>query len=773
MNPSDSFSCAIAPKRNSRHWKNSEITWQGLLDWMATPDTVKEAGNYLLGTLSTTTVRHNPEDPPCTNIHRSKVSVVTRSAITLDLDFSTHAVPETLELVLSHAAILHTTFTSTTAKPRHRLIIPLDREIAPDEYVHAATKTTVMLGATLFDPSTCEPERYMFRPAAPDPRMFQSWVYPGPPASADQLLQDFNPDLASAELPSISTKRKRNPFDIDGPVGAFNRAYTDTQFLIEEYELPYAPAGGGRWHLLGSRAVAGMGEVEPGLLYSHHANDPAYGQTCTAFDVVRLHRFGHLDDETAKGTPINRLPSFQAMIDLAGRDARVTAEMVGADFDTANDDADQQDWKLALSAHLDRSGHLKDTAKAWDIVRKNDPVIRNIRYNEMTFGIETLKDLPWRTLQQGGMSIRTSDRLSMQAYLETEYNTAPTARRVDWMIDETAMKRYHNPVREWLRTLEWDGVPRLETCLPGVQPTEYTRMVARKSLVAAVARMMEPGCKWDHTMILYGKEGLGKTWWIEQMSRGWTAPLGMVGHKDTLINLQRCWIVTSDEGTSMRKSDADALKEFLTRRVDVFRLPYEREATAHPRHCVIWGTTNDEVFLRYQEGNRRFLIVRCEEKFDFSILTEEYITQVWAEAVYLYQMGEILLFLDPEESEMAAEHRQSFVEEGSTVLEGLTEAYLSDPLPADWLHRGMESRQEWLRARSDGLEPAGELILDEVCAIQVYVEGLRRPHGQHTRVDLLEIGKALRALGWTPQPHRVRCGPYGPQMVYRRPDDQG
>lgn len=763
------FAVATAPKRNSFHWVNGVVTWGELLDWMATPDNVKECGNYMMGTLKPTTRTHNQDDGPCTKLHRNKEAVVTRSMLTLDLDTPTTSMPDVLDMVLGYTAVLHTTFQSTPTAPRYRLIIPLDREVAPDEYAAAALSVVNTLGTDYFDPSTAEPERYMFKPAAEELENFQWWLYDGPLASADELLADFDADLSTLPLPN-PPKGKRNPFEIEGVVGAFNRAYEDIQLLITEYDLPYSPAGSGRWHLVGSKAVAGMGAVSSGIVYSHHANDPAYGQACTAFDLVRLHRFGELDENTKPGTPINRLPSYNSMLDVAQVDARVTAELVGLDFAEAMDETASVDsWKLTLGPHMDRKGHLKDTADAWGIIRTHDPVIKNLFFNEMTFAIETTEDLPWRPSRHGGPTIRNSDRLSMQAYLETEYRTQPSARRVDWLIDETAMRQYRNPVRDWLGKLEWDGTPRLEECLPGVTSTPYTRMVARKSLVAAVARMLEPGCKWDHTLILYGPEGIGKTHWIEQMSRGWTAPLGTIGHKDTLINLQRCWIATSDEGASMRKSDAEALKEFLTRRVDVFRLPYEREATAHPRHCVVWGTTNDAVFLRHQEGNRRFLIVRSEQAVDFAQLTDHYIEQVWAEAVHLYRMGEVLLWLNGEESALAAEERGAFVEEGGTALEGLLQDFLETPLPKNWYQRSVEGRQMWLRDHADGLEPDGEILLDGVCAIQMYVEALGRPQGHHTRLDLLEIGRALRALGWQPQRERSRIAPYGPQQTYLRP----
>lgn len=774
MNRDTQLAICTAPKRDSLHWKNDVTTWGDIIDWMATPGSRKEAGNYVLGSLKPTQ-RDHPEAAGCFKVHRTKDAVVTRSALTLDLDHGNAGLPDVLDLTLDHAALMHTTFSSTEEAPRYRLIIPLNREVKPDEYVALAGHVMHVVGWDLFDPGSLQPERYMFKPAAPDLDSFRWWLYDGPAADADALLTEaeFDPDLSGQAMPSLP-KGKRNPFEIDGVVGAFNRAYSDFQLLITEYDLPYAPAGANRWSLVGASGAAGMGVVTDGIVYSHHANDPAYGEACTAFDLVRLHRFGELDEGQPRQQPVNRRPSYDAMLDLATVDARVTAELVGVDFAEDLDAAAQSnDWRLQLSQHMNRQGRLKDTADAWGLVMDNDPVIQSLGYNEMTFATEVTKDLPWRPLAKGGNVFTGKDRLSLQAYLEKEYRTQPTARRVDWMVDETAMRRYHNPVRAWLKALEWDGVERLETCLPGVEINDYTRMVARKNLVAAVARMMEPGCKWDHTMILFGKEGLGKTWWIERMSRGWTAPLGAVGNKDTLINLQRCWIATSDEGASMRKADAEALKEFLTRRTDVFRMPYEREATSHPRHCVIWGTTNDEVFLRQQEGNRRFLIVRCEKQVDFSVFTDYYVDQIWAEAAHYYRQGEVLLWLNPEESEMAAAHRESFIEEG-TAVEGPIAAFLNTKVPLDWWARSVESRQAWLRDRADGLEGEGEMLLPQVCSMQMHTEALGRLPGTHNRLDLLEYGKALRGLGWTLEPGgKVWFGSYGPQVAFNRPAGDG
>ena len=205
--------------------------------------------------------------------------------------------------------------------------------------------------------------------------------------------------------------------------------------------------------------------------------------------------------------------------------------------------------------------------------------------------------------------------------------------------------------------------------------------------------MLQPGVKADNSLILVGGQGLGKTWWVDTMSRGWTCTLGPLQSKDTILAMSRSWIVTADEGFAMRKADSDALKQFITQTQDVIRLPYDRQDTSIPRRCVIWGTTNDPVFLRSQEGNRRFLIVNVERKADFDLYTDEYVDQIWAEAVHMYRNGK-LTYLTDEEEAMASEVRASATEEDS--LPGLIQAYLDTLVPEDWYQRPPEARSAWL-----------------------------------------------------------------------------
>lgn len=767
------FAIATAPKRDSPHWTAGTVTWNEILAWVEKPGRKKDAGNYLLGTLKPdTTVVHQKGEKPCgPNLHRRKDFVISRSALTLDVDHPEPGFAEKVELLFPYACLLHNTFSSTPDDLRYRMIVPFDRDVAPDEYVAIATSVMQDLGRDQFDPGSSQPERYMFKPAAQRREWFDHLIIDADPMPVDIVLDGFEEDLSRKPLPRTN-RTKRDPFTIEGVIGAFNRAYLDWDLLIETYELPYDKVSEDRYHLAGARSQAGMGPIADteGLVYSHHSNDPAYGKTCSAFDLVRLHRFGHLDENVDSKTPINRLPSHEAMLDLAQYDHRVTAELVGVDFDAVmSEEVTNTEWKLKLRM-TPKSGELKDTIHNWNLIRANDPLFGLFYYNELSLSVEVEGDkLPWRPVTGTTRVLTNNDRWNVCFYIEEVYGIRPPRAFMDALVDARAHTRTVNPVRDYLEGLTWDGKSRIETCLPGVEVTPYTRLVARKSMVAAVARMLDPGCKWDHTLVLYGPEGMGKSWWIDKVAKGYSSTLGNIGDKDTLLTMQRSWIMVSDEGHSLRKGDADAQKEFLTRTQDVFRMPYDRETLVHPRHCVIWSTTNDETFLRRQEGNRRFLIVHCENRVDFNSMTDEYVDQLWAEAVYLYRAGEPLYLGDPE-AEAAAVERERFVEEDA--LFGVVSEFLHTRVPDDWWDMSPEGRRQWLLDRSSGFAPPGTHRMDMVCSSQIWVEAFGRRIGEHRRMDLLDITTALKKVpGWKALPGRTRVPGYGPQMVFVRESD--
>ena len=228
----------------------------------------------------------------------------------------------------------------------------------------------------------------------------------------------------------------------------------------------------------------------------------------------------------------------------------------------------------------------------------------------------------------------------------------------------------------------------------------------------------------------------------------------------------------------MKKADAEALKQFVTLTHDVIRLPYAREHVKLPRRQVIWGTTNDAVFLRAQEGNRRFLIVEVAEKLDFGKYSDEYVNQVWAEAVHIWNTSKAQyglkdnpeLFLSASEEAAAESVRSMATEEDS--MTGLIQAYLDTLVPANWVEMPPEERISWLRDEEQGIV-SGTHPIDVVCSLEIWEIALGRERGKHSRVDLLQITNALKQLpGWFgPMPKPTRLPFYGPQRVFARMDE--
>lgn len=776
----DDFTLAIAtaPKKDSAQWKNKVVVWSDIKKWMDTPANKKESGNYVLGRLVKDGRRNNR-------------TVEARSALTIDVDHPDDNFLERLEQE-QYLHIWHTTHSSTPDNPRYRVIIPLDREINPAEYEAAVRGFMEILGSESgFDPSSIEYARYMFMPSSQKPAWFEWGEGIGPLADPDELIANAPESLAG--LPPIRpSRRKQDPFQMAYPIGEFNRAYEDLDALIQEYELPYDSAGTKRWTLRGAlRSAAGVGEVAPGLWYSHHGGDPAHGEAQTAFDLVRIHLFGELDEDVKPRTPVNKKPSHLAMKDLAMADPKVLEAKWKEpyedfeDFDAtrttptvdppdnkpseaseAPSDDKPADWRTGLATN--RAGAVLDSLDNWKLILKHDPNFKAIVYNEMTRSTEVDGETTWRR----DPSIRAwleSDLKNLQMWVEEKYHLRASKERVDLLVMRARSMRHVDPVKDYLVSLDgrWDGQARVEECLPGVTPDDFTRMAARKSLVAAVARAMQPGVKADHTLIIYGKAGLGKSEWIDRMSKGWTADLGDIRNKDTLVTLSRSWIVVADEGHSLRKADVDAQKAFLTRRVDVFRAPYERQVAEYPRRCVIWGTTNEDVFLTRDEGNRRYLPVHSTEKVDLDSLTPDYIDQLWAEAYHMWQNGE-LLYLTEDESTLAVQERERYTEDDT--LAGQIASFLDMKVPEDWLKMGRDERHIFFRDYQQGADVGTESI-QMTCVLQVWHEVMGEQYSP-TEANRRMIRASMKNVaGWRPgDKTKYFDKSYGSQRVYERFD---
>ena len=198
-------------------------------------------------------------------------------------------------------------------------------------------------------------------------------------------------------------------------------------------------------------------------------------------------------------------------------------------------------------------------------------------------------------------------------------------------------------VLDYLNQISWDGVPRLDTWLVayiGTEDTEYTQAVGPRWMISGVARIYEPGCKADCVLVLEGPQGILKSSAFAAIGGAWytndVAALGTTAAQEQILGN---WIVELDELEAVtRARDVVAVKAFVSRSIDKFRLPYGHRSHAHPRQCIFGGTTNRETWMRDETGGRRWWPVRSG-LIDIDALRQDR-DQLWAEARDRYLTGE-------------------------------------------------------------------------------------------------------------------------------------
>lgn len=235
------------------------------------------------------------------------------------------------------------------------------------------------------------------------------------------------------------------------------------------------------------------------------------------------------------------------------------------------------------------------------------------------------------------------DSARTAAWFAAEVGFEPDIGQVDHGIAAIARKVVVHPVRDWLRSLTWDGKPRLDAFVAdylGGARSAYSAAVGRRWLIAAVARVFRPGSKVDSMLVLEGVQGIGKSSALRVLAgTEWFADTGIeVGHKDSYQSLRRKWVYEFSELASIRGREIERVKNFLSSQVDTFRASFGRRTQDHPRQVVFAGSTNELHYLNDPTGARRFWPVRCTAIELAAIVRDR--EQLWAEARAAYEANE-------------------------------------------------------------------------------------------------------------------------------------
>jgi hypothetical protein len=210
-------------------------------------------------------------------------------------------------------------------------------------------------------------------------------------------------------------------------------------------------------------------------------------------------------------------------------------------------------------------------------------------------------------------------------------------------VMQVAQDHPFHPVRDYLRSLVWDGVSRIDAIAEDILQVARTPLIVsmiRKWMISAVARAERPGCQVDTALILVGPQGRGKSTFFRVLAGEWYCATMMdLKNKDAFLQLHSAWIYEWAELETMQRASRDAVKDFLTQPFDTFRPPYGRAPEKHLRSGVIVGSTNESEFLSDPTGNRRYWPVVTPHTIDRARLTE-WRDQLWAEAVAAFSLGE-------------------------------------------------------------------------------------------------------------------------------------
>ena len=773
---------ALGNSRKTKSWKNRPIKWSELLDRLAketrTPETVAEYKAMSRNQQSEIKDVGGFVGGYCNNGSRSDIR--HRSLLCLDADFADAELWPDWQLLYGNAAAVYSTHKHTPEKPRLRLVIPLARNVTPDEYQAVGRRVADTLGIDKFDDTSYQPQRMMYWPSTSQDGEYVFQYTDGAFLDPDKVLATYHnwADVSSwpmssrvAEVVKRTTAKQKDPLTKGGMVGAFCRAYT-IQDAIAEYVPTYTPCDEpNRYTYTEGSTAAGVVIYEDKFSFSHHATDPASGQLSNAWDLVRLHRFGDLDADCDPDTQAASRPSYKAMAQLAAEDGRVKAQLVAdrmaeadADFDELPEDG--TDWTKKLK--VTEKGGIAQTIDNVVIILTHDPELSGrIALNELTHNIVTLSSLPWRRVN-GPNQWTDRDDGALRYYLERVYGLSGKDRIFD-AVNFVAQREAFHPVREYLDSCAWDGVPRVETLLIdylGAEDNAYTRAVTRKALAAAVARIYRPGCKFDYMLTIRGRQGLGKSALIAKLGGDWFSDsFTTMNGKEAYEQVMGVWLMEVGELAGMRKAEAETIKLFVSKQVDRFRPAYGRRTEEFPRQCIFIGTTNETQFLRDTTGNRRFWVVDTPNdpaRDMWEDLTPDTIRAIWGEAVEIYKAGEKLHL--PKHLEATARDVQETYEEENPRT-GIVAEYLDRLLPEGWDDLDLYTRRQWLET-----DAVGTVKRTTVCTLEIYTEALG---GNRDRFDRY-VGKEIRDImaklpDWRHRGNKLcTIKPYGRQRYYER-----
>lgn len=812
---------ATGRSRRETYWKNKTMLWSDLVkrlsvthrtaetlaEYMAVPkarqDEIKDIGGFVGGLLS--------------GGKRNGTSVIHRGFLTLDMDTAPVDTWATFQMLYDCAACIYSTHKHSPEHPRYRLIIPLNRTVDVTQYEAIGRRVAGDLGIEGFDHTGFQPYRLMYWPSTSSDGVFEFQMQDGPLLDADKVLGTYQDYTDSSQWP-VSEKvsgrilrditKQGDPLTKRGYIGAFCRLYSIAEvidkFLFDIYE-PATTEGENRYTYKNGSTAGGLVVYEDKYAYSHHGTDPISGKLCNAFDLVRLHLFGLRDEDTTERTPITKKPSFKAMTDFVRelpeiRVAMITEKLEAAQVDFADlpelsekeividtvnraalglpvipaADPGDTDWMKEIEPDQKGDG-AKCTFNNIVLILRHDHNLRGkFAFNELKGMPVVLGAVPWQAVTDRhplGRGYTDRDNSDLRGYIETVYGITGPFKLKDALVSVSHENAFH-PICNYLDGLEWDGEERLDRILVdyfGAEDTEYTQAVGRKWMTAAVARVFNPGVKFDYCMTLVGEEGIFKSTFLRTLFDPWFTDnfsFHMIGSTRAAEQIRGYWGIEIGELVGLKRAELEGIKAFLSRQIDGQRGAYREYLEEVFRQCVFAGSTNEGEFLRGANGNRRFWVVQTRVGAPLKVISQlsGERNQLWAEAVALYQCGEKLyLNSDLEKQAKLIQDLHTETDDRAEVIE----RYLEVKLPPGWEDMILYQRRAFLGG--DETLPKGTETRKRVSVAEIWTEALGCQIKDMNTVNTKFIHEIMKKLpGWEKYKSRTMFKYFGNQRGWKK-----
>lgn len=795
---------STADKRFSKEWAKKEVKWADLVarcrkpvrthesvaQYFAMPKAqqsdIKDVGGFVGGTLK--------------GKRRTKENIASRDLLTLDLDSAQAGFWQVFtEMYFNTEAFIYSTHSHTSASPRLRLVIPFSKTISPDAYEPIARSVAHDLGIEQFDDTTYDPARLMYWPSAPSDGEYVFEYQAGKPLDPDRVLSSYDDWHDFGEWPISSRESKRTISEIrkmedpllkDGVVGDFCRTFSIAdaieRFLPEIYEKGTAK---NRFTYKPGTTANGLVIYEGKYAHAFQSTDPLCGpHSYNAFDLVRLHLFGKYDENCSEDRLVQDRPSYKRMLSFVYEDEVFRAAMLSKQLDEAEDDfadstadgpkEDPNAWRKELEM---RKGAIAPTQRNFILLLDNLPEFKGcIYFDEFEHRVKVHGKLPWDVHTAMERPMSSEDYSLINTYFVNRYGFGLSRTNLLDSVVTVAKKHGRHPVREYLDTLVWDGVPRLDTLFIdflAATDAPLIRTMTRKHLVAAVKRIYEPGCHYDQVIIFSGDQGTGKSTLIKMLGEPWAKPMSSrFDGRESIEQLAGAWLLESEELRGWRGAELESIKAFFSRPEDRMRPAYGMATNNYPRQCVFFATTNDRIFLYDITGNRRFWPIPVRRGFSrlspWEDFTKYYKDQVWAEAKMRYQQNETT-YLDAEDEEVLTRFQAKFTDTYFTELSSAIQSYLDIPLPPNFYSWPRIRRDSYFRLDA-GDDFTATILRDKICYAEIRSELFIGGKFQHRVVSTAELAHAMEGIpGWQRCDKPIYFGAaYGKQRGFIRKQEE-